>query len=431
MSGGINRLKVDVDDLRKGMYVTEPDRPWVEVPLPLQGFVLETDEELEILRQYCKFVYVDPVKSDDSEGERDLHSSGGGAGADGEERRGGQSDGIDESKRHVDPDQLRPQLEAASQTFSTARRFLDEAFTDAFRGRGVNASAAESTISDLVTRLTENPTASLLLTSMNDRDSFTSMHSVHVAVLTIAFFLRAQLDPRKLEVLALGALLHDIGKTRLPRELIERPGPLDKIEWDLVKQHPIESQRILAAGGRVPRAALNIASMHHELRDGSGYPHGLAKDDLPQYVLVTSLINRYQSLTSDRPYRGAAAPDQVLRSFYKNAGTQYGMRPVEAFIRCVGIYPVGSLVELDNGALAVVVSSRPNTRLKPVIQLVRTPDGEPYEKIVLLNLAAEPRQGDHKREGALVRSVRRVRSPTDTGIDPGRVIAQSFGIQIG
>ncbi len=187
---------------------------------------------------------------------------------------------------------------------------------------------------------------------------------------------------------------------------------------------------MLAESGDFPRPVLNIAAMHHERRDGQGYPSGLRQDDLPDYVLVTALINRYQSLTSLRPYREGIEPDRVLRSFYANADSLYGSRPVEAFIRCVGIYPVGSVVELDNGALAVVVSSRPNTRLRPCVQLVRTPDGERYDQVALLNLAAEAEKWEKRHAAGLVRHVRRVRSPAETGIDPGAVIAESFGLTL-
>lgn len=435
MSEAINRLKVDVEDLRKGMYVAEPDRPWVDLPLPFAGFTIQNDEELKILREYCSHVYIDPERCAASGDERDLgtdKSQGAVEQSPGRQRSADAEadDGIDDSRREVDTDKLSKRMEAASKSVAGARRFLDEAFSGARDGKALDLPTAQSAITDLVGQLTKNPTASLLLTSLNRRDSFTSTHSVHVCLLVLAFCLRAQVDPRKLEILGLGALLHDIGKVELPTELIDRAGPLSEDEWELVKRHPEAGHRILGDSGKVPRPVLEIARMHHERRDGTGYPGGLTRAELPDYVLVTALVNRYQSLTSPRPYRGASSPDQVLRSFYADADKMYGSRPVEAFIRCIGIYPVGSVVELDNGALGVVVSSRPNTRVRPVVQLVRTPDGEPYQKLVLLNLAAEVERWEKKDDKSPIRSVRRVRSPSDTGIDPGAVIAQSFGVEM-
>ena len=434
MSGPMNRMAIDAGELRKGMYVAEPDRPWTELPFPFQGFIVQSDEEIRIFQEYCSQVYIDPERCAESVDEHDLIPSQS-RDSEGAPRRrtsaaAPEDDGIDDSRREVDADKLKPQVEAASQAIASARHFLDEAFGSASRGNGVDVPAAKSTITDLIIRLAKNPTASLLLTCLNQRDSFTSTHSVHACVLVLAFCMRGRLDEHKLEVLGLGALLHDIGKANLPEELINRPGPLDEEEWEKVKQHPVEGLHILADSGDVPMAALNITSMHHERRDGQGYPYGLTRIDLPDYVLITALVNRYQSLTSPRPYRAASPADQVLRWFYTDADRLYGNRSVEAFIRCIGIYPAGSVVELDNGALAVVVSSRPNSRLRPCVQLVRTPDGEPYDKLVLLNLAAEAERREKRDEESLIRRVRRVRSPSETGIDPGAIIAESFGVQL-
>lgn len=437
MSEAMNRRAVEVDQLRKGMYVAEPDRPWTDLPFPLQGFTIQSDEELRILRQYCSYVYVDEERSEALVEEPDPASTASSTAPDRAEvskravtARPDAEDGLDESRRYPDPDRLRPQVKAAARALISARRFLDEAFDSAHRGQGVDLPAARSTIADLIARLTKHPTATLLLSSLNARDNFTSTHSINVCVLALSFCLRAGLDKRRLEVIGFGSLLHDVGKVYLPAELVNRAGPLTEDEWELVKRHPSDGYRILRDSGKVPRSALEITSMHHERRDGRGYPRGLARNDLPNYVLVAALINRYHALTSPRPYRGAQAPDRVLQSFYNDADNLYGSRTVEAFIRCVGIYPMGSLVELDSGALGVIVSSRPTTRLRPTVQLVRTPDGEPYQKMVLLNLAAEAERRERADEPIPVRRVRRVRSPAQTGIDPGAVIAESFGVDI-
>lgn len=435
MNDIIRRLKVDVEDLRKGMYVAEPDRPWVELPVPFAGFTIRTDEELAILRNHCRHVYIDPERCSDSDNEQELGTAHSQGTIEPPEKRvrpaaSEPDEGIEDSRREVDTDKLQKRMEEASRTIAGARRVLDEAFSGARNGQGLDVPGAQSAVTDLVGQLTRNPTASLLLTSMNSRNDFTTTHSVHACVLALAFCMRARIDARKLEILGLGALLHDIGKVRLPLELINRPGPLTDEEWEAVKRHPTEGYLILRDSDKIPRAALNIAKMHHERRDGMGYPDGLTQAELPDYVLLTALVNRYQSLTSPRPYRVASPADQVLRSFYTNADRMYGSRSVEAFIRCVGIYPVGSVVELDNGALGVVVSSRPNTRLRPVVQLVRTPDGEPYDKLVLLNLAAEAERREKSNGNGAVRHVRRVRSPSDAGVDPGKLIAQSFGVAI-
>ncbi len=435
MSGTTRCVALDVAELRKGMYVEAPDRPWTDLPFLLQGFTIENDEELGTFRRYCQSVYVDPERCAESFSESELVSGAGGGtsegGHSGARKQGpSQREPIPEDRRYPDVEPLQHEVESAHRTRATARRFLTQAFEGANSQAGVDVGDAQSTITDLITRLTEHPTASLWLTSMNDHDDFTPTHSINVCVLVLSFCLRARIEQRKLEAIGMGTLLHDVGKSTLPSEMLNRPGPLDDEEWERVKHHPTEGYRILCDSGNVDRGALNIVRMHHERRDGRGYPQGLTQKDLPNYVLLAALANRYHALTSPRPYRSPRAPDRVLQSFYNRADDLYGSRAVEAFIRCVGIYPVGSLVELDNGALAVVVSSRPNTRLRPTVELVRTPDGEPYEKVVLLNLAAEAEREEGRQRRTPARKVRRVRSPADTGVDPGAVVARSFGVDI-
>lgn len=436
MPANSQSVVLDVDRLRKGMYVVQPDRPWLDLPFLFQGFAIESDDEIRVFREYCRQVYIDPERCAEPFEEQGEHNPAPTetTSRDQSRRERGAtsraSETVEDAPRYPDVDHFRSEVESADRARATARRFLDEAFQGANRGQGVNISDARSIITDLMTRIAETPIASMWLTSLNDCDDFTPSHSINTCVLVLSFCLRSRIDTRRLEVIGLGTLLHDVGKSVLPPELLNRPGPLTEEEWERVRQHPITGHNILGDSGNMPRGALNITSMHHERLDGHGYPHGLSGSDLPNYVLLPALANRYHALISPRPYRQATAPDRVLQAFYNEADACYGTRTVQAFMRGIGLYPVGSLVELDNGALAVVVSSRPNTRLRPTVQLVRTPDGRPYEKIILLNLAAEDERRKGTPDGVPARMVRRVRSPAETGIDPGAVIAESFGIGI-
>ncbi len=439
-------IAVDVHKLRPGMYVVRPDRPWVELPFLFQGFRIDSDEEIRVFREYCKTVYVDPERSSH---EPPSPGKPSGAPTDREKpspaaestatsarkppqgrKRPRPPEALDDpQRRYPDVEKFAREIEVASKTRNDARSYLDDVFSNASKGMGINVSGARSTIADLMARVTENPTASLWLTTLNDRDDFTTSHSINTCVLVLMFCVRTRLDSRKLEAIGMGSLLHDVGKSILPRELLNRAGPLTDHEWERMKQHPRVGYGMLGDAGNVSRGSLDIVRMHHERFDGNGYPAGLMGSDLPNYILLPALANRYQAMISPRPYRPAMAPDRVLQEFYNDADSWYGHKVVRAFMRGVGIYPVGSLVELDNGALAVIVSSRPNTRVRPAVQLVRTPDGEPYDKLVLINLAAEEERQQSGREHAPARMIRRVRTPAETGIDPGAVIAQSFGIQ--
>ncbi len=440
-----------VDDLRPGLFVVEPDVPWTELPFLFQGFEIESEDEIRVFRSHCSHVYVDPERSSEmpepavtpaaavarqKPGKSEPRPDAGAEQHLPRRRRTNTartapSEALDSDDRYPDVDSFREEVESVSRVRETARKYVEEAFKSANQGASLDVDGARSVISDLMTRITEKPTASVWLTSLNDCDDYTTSHSVNTCVLVLSFCMRAKLDAQKLEVIGLGSLLHDVGKSELPPELLNRPEPLTEAEWEQVKQHPLVGRRMLADSGNVPRGALNIVAMHHERRDGGGYPQGLMGSDLPDYVLLSSLANRYHALTSPRPYREPAAPDKVLQDFYNEADASYGTHVVQAFMRSVGLYPVGSIVELDNGALGVVVSSRPNARLRPTVLLVRTPDGLPYQKTVLLNLAAEhERRFGNSDDDSHAHKVKRVRSPGQTGIDPGAVIADAFGIAL-
>jgi HD-GYP domain-containing protein (c-di-GMP phosphodiesterase class II) len=187
--------------------------------------------------------------------------------------------------------------------------------------------------------------------------------------------------------LGTGALLHDVGKTRTPEGILNKPGPLDPREYEIMKRHAEDGYQLLASGGGTSREVLEIVRLHHERVPGTGYPFGLKGDDIPLTVRIVAIVDTYDAMTSDRAYRDAIAADDALNQLYRYEHESFGADLVEAFIRCLGIFPVGSVVELDNGAVGIVVKTRPNARLQPTLRMVRTPDGEPYAKRLLVNLA--------------------------------------------
>lgn len=426
MSSSIERIRLPVELLRHGLYVAECDRPWDEIPLMFQGFTISTDEEVDILRRHCRSVYVDIRRSREDAVETLPDAIP--AAVDSAESSGRSDPGKDiGNTRRPSPERFRAHVEAAGEARGEAHEFITRAFQDARLGHGLDTGAAREVIPGLVDQMTGNATAALWLTSLRGRDTYTEVHSINVCVLSLAFAMNLGLEDRaKLERIALGALLHDVGKMKIPAGILNKPGPLTAEEWEVVKTHPEKGHEIVAESADVPQEALEIILLHHERRGGQGYPMGLRGGQLPQHVQIVALANAYDSLTSARPYRPPEQPDKVLQDFYNEAEDLFGRDPVERFIRCVGIYPVGSLVELDNGAVGVVVGSPPDDRLRPTVLLVRTPDGELYDKRVLLNLAADAEGGT----AAPARAVRRVLDPAEEEIDVAGIVAFEFGFDL-
>jgi len=288
-------------------------------------------------------------------------------------------------------------------------------------GKSVDATQARDLIQELVATVSSSASAALWLTNLKDRDEYTSIHCVNVCVLALAFGVYLDLGRDELVQLGLGALLHDVGKTRTPEDVLNKPGPLTPDEFEVIKQHAEDGYQIMATTGGLAESSLAAIRHHHERLGGHGYPFGLRGDRVPSFARITGVVDAYDAMTSDRVYRAGMSADRALKRLYDGGDREFGNDLSQAFIRCVGIFPVGSVVELDNGAVGVVVASRAEARLQPTVLLLRSPKGEAYERRVLLNLAGRGRSA-----GAAHR-IRRALEPAAAQVDVPAIVASEFG----
>lgn len=428
-----DRLRqLPVGQLRQGMYVAEPDRPWTELPTLFQGFEIQSEEDLDVFRTHCATVYIDPERSSgdalEALTDEDISLDSDSAAPMPEERipPRPEMDSTEAfgSEREPPTEHFERLLRAAYESRSETRRFIESALNEIHAGGQLEPEQGQAAVASLARRVGENPGAAVWLSNLDERDYPTSVHCVNVCILALTFGVHLGMDASELETVGLGALLHDIGKMFMPDEIRDKPGPLTEAEWDVARRHPGDGRDILAEKGGFSQEVLEIVGMHHERLDGNGYPSGLGGVAIPLHVRVVALANHYDALTSDRVYRKAMAADQALQRLYDNASATYGERLVQEFIRCVGIYPPGSLVELDNGAVGVVLGSHPEARLQPTVLLVRSPDGAYYQKRVVVNLAAQPGTGSR---GA-AQQIRRALNPADEEIDVAGIVAIEFGL---
>lgn len=417
--------RVPVALLRYGLYVAEPDRPWQEVPVMFQGFEIRDSEELDILRRYCHYVYVEETRSreDALAGlQKDLQVPAGEGNA-----QPGQTDISASlgSARHPEKHQFAKRVQSAARARAHALDFLERTWKDARLGRSVNSRQARAVVENLVAEVSGNASAAIWLTNLKRKDADSTVHSVNVCVLSLAFGMYLGLRGDELHNVGLGALLHDVGKLNQPPEILAKAAPLSATDWEIIKRHPGEGGDIVASANAMPDAVIDIIRMHHERVDGQGFPAGLQDDDFLYHARIVALVNLYDSLTTTRPYRSGRPADEVLQELYNERHLTVGPELVQEFIQCVGIYPIGSLVELDNDALGVVVGSSPDSRLRPTVLLVHDSAGVPYEKRLLLNLSAEPR-----RDGPSARGIRRVANPAHYDIDVTAIVAFEFGVSL-
>jgi len=186
-------------------------------------------------------------------------------------------------------------------------------------------------------------------------------------------------------------LLQDVGKLRLPKELLDRRGRLSAAEFELAKQHVGHSVEILRATPGLPAELPRIAALHHERHDGSGYPAGLRGDEIGMLGSIAAIVDTFDALTVRRPHADPVSPSAAISMLYKARGVSFDAHLVEQFIRCIGIFPVGSLVELNSGETGVVIAQNAARRLSPRVMVIRDAAGNPMYTQKLLDLARSPR----------------------------------------
>lgn len=236
-------------------------------------------------------------------------------------------------------------------------------------GKKIQPSEAESAVCELDNSICHNKDALFLLMRLRRKDAYTFDHSVSVGVLLLAFCRAMGFDQETTRTIGLGGLLHDVGKMAVPLAILNKPSALNDAEFKKIQQHVIYCRKILATTQDIPLPAAQIATEHHERFDGSGYPHGLSGEAISLGGQMASIADVFDALTSDRCYRSGIDQVEVLRKLYGWSQSHFNEGLVHRFIRCIGIYPIGTLVQLESGRIGVVAESTANL-LQPVVRLI-------------------------------------------------------------
>jgi HD-GYP domain-containing protein (c-di-GMP phosphodiesterase class II) len=212
---------------------------------------------------------------------------------------------------------------------------------------------------------------------------------VNVCVLTLAIAYASGVTENEASVIGVGGLMHDIGKSMISLEILDKPGPLSDEERKVIMNHPVESERILREMGNMPEAAIAIAGQHHEKVNGSGYPRGLTGDQMHPFASMSAVADVYDALTSPRPYKPGLPPHIALRVVFDGNGTEFDTGVVETFIKSLGIYPVGSFVKLNTSEMGIVTEVNPEDSLRPKVGVIFTKFGKQRTSPYPVDLAQE------------------------------------------
>ena len=265
---------------------------------------------------------------------------------------------------------LSEEIRVAKQVLSEVHALMSDIMQDVRLGRRVELERMEPVVEKLVQSVLRNPGALSCLGRVRQKDHYTFEHSVNVSVLLVHFCNHLGMNRRTVRDAAIGALLHDVGKVNTPDAILNKPGPLSDEEFAQIRDHVGQGLDIVSAIAGISDIALTIVAQHHEHMDGGGYPAGLKGDQITQLGQMAAIVDVYEALTSARRYRAAMEPSHALQRIFGWSKQQFNSELVQLFIQCVGIYPVGTLVMLDSGMLAIVVESHPDQLLRPAVRVV-------------------------------------------------------------
>jgi HD-GYP domain-containing protein (c-di-GMP phosphodiesterase class II) len=371
----MDKRQISVEELRVGMYVEELDRPWLETPFTYQGFPITSDAHIKMLKSLCKTVFIDV----DRESTIDTHR-----------KRASGAVPLHGTTIHPVGRPVEQELYVARDIFVACEASIAKAVESLKVEGNLDLEPLKHSVADMTRSIERHPDAMMLMSKIRAKGSYELGRAVDVSVLLITFGRFLQFSSDRLELLGLAGLLLDIGKVKIPDEILRKKGILTAQEYEVAKQHVVYSVELVREAG-LPREIEDVIVQHHEREDGSGYPRGLRGPQISIDGALAGLVDTYSALTSVRSYAAQASSSNALGKLHAQQGRLFLQALVEQFIQCIGIYPVGSVVELNTGEVGIVVSQNLARRLQPHVLVILDRDQKPLRTQVMLDLMKDPK----------------------------------------
>ena len=375
--------RISVHQLTVGMYLKEFCGSWMEHPFWRSSFVITDPKDIEVVRaSSIREVWIDCSKGRDLPAGEPLVSE-----AESEAQVDAELASAADAEREVARTSLTAEFTRAAKIVAKSRQAVTSMFEEARMGKAVDTHGAQRLVEEISDSVSRNPGAVISLARLKTADDYTFMHSVAVCALMIALARQLALDEQQTRSAGIAGLLHDLGKAAMPMEVLNKPGKLTDAEFAIIKSHPEEGYRMLLEARQVDAVALDVVLHHHEKTDGSGYPKRLKGAEISLFAKMGAVCDVYDAITSNRPYKAGWDPAESLRRMAEWANGHFDPTVFQAFVKSLGIYPIGSLVKLKSGRLRLVVEQSQKSLLTPCIKVFFSTRSEARIKPEIIDLS--------------------------------------------
>jgi HD-GYP domain-containing protein (c-di-GMP phosphodiesterase class II) len=372
--------KISVEQLCLGMHLQDFCGAWLDHPFWRTKFVLTDSKDIQlILASPIKEVWINISKG------LDINT----------DEAGSESTQVIAEEIPPTPPVVQKktsfddEVKRAANICAKGKEAVVSMFQEARMGKAIEAEAAAPLVEEISNSVLRNPGALISLARLKTADDYTFMHSVAVCALMIALARKLGLDEQQTRDAGMAGLLHDLGKAMIPIEILNKPGKLTDEEFDLVKTHPEEGHKLLLGGIGISEMTRDVCLHHHEKIDGSGYPKRLTGETMSLFAKMGAVCDVYDAVTSNRPYKAGWDPAESIKRMAEWKG-HFDPVVFQAFVKSLGIYPIGSFIRLESGKLGVVVEQGEQSLLKPKVRVFFSTRSQAYIKPETIDLARSP-----------------------------------------
>jgi len=356
--------RITIHQLKPGMFIHDINCAWIEHPFLVGMLKIKDDKTIkQIAGLGVRELYIDTLKGldvIDAPTETEVNA----------EIEHKMIAMVQQAKPVTTSATLREELKKSKKVYSEANKIISNIMHDVRIGRQIEVEQIEPVVGKMANSILRNKDALLSLCRIKSKDDYTFLHSVSVGALLISFAHALDFNHDIIKQLGVGGMLHDIGKTKVPDEILNKPGKLTEEEFVIMKSHVVHGCSILRKSPGISQISFDVTAQHHERFDGSGYPLGLKNAEMSVYGQMAAIVDVYDAITADRCYHKGMEPTVAVRKMFEWSKFHFNPKLLRTFIRTVGIYPVGTLVRLESGKIGVVIEQCETDMTRPLVRAI-------------------------------------------------------------